>query len=898
MKEIITNTDLGALNLKQREAVLSDDKRLLVLAGAGSGKTKTLIQKLEYLIKDVGAKTTEILAITFTKPATNEMIDRLIMVADNTGKYEELLNEKRTKEKEDRDRYDFLKKYGWINNITIRTFHSLCYKIVKDWGTKGTTSKFSDNKFRLLLDSKSAEEEINTLKAEETPANVLGKILIEACNNNSFLIEFKKYILDYFVDQIDVKNKVKKTNYETNFTSLNGTKVRSKSEQFIADWLYRHNIKFIYEPIVNMKEFDFQPDFFIPDANIYLEHISDLSAPIESKEKELFEAGKVLVKTYESQTKDTSFFNLILDKLIKGKLPLDFNYNLDLNYEEEFKYYHKEIHEFRRQVMSSMDMIKVENIDLDKIAKRAIKNPHERVRKFYEFAIPLIKNYNSFCLNKSYQDFNDLIINAVDLIRNHQTVRDSITNKYKYILVDEFQDVNNLQIDLLSLLLKKDTQLFCVGDDWQSIYGFRGSNVDYIINFEKHYPGAKIIKLDKNYRSTPNIVGASNEVIKHNKFQIDKNIEAFKKSNSAIHVNESTNELESIAYAVSQVSKLIKQGYNKDDILFLYRRSKMYSPYFEAFKKEKLFVNSKTIHKSKGLEAKAVFIIGLTEGKGGFPDIWLSDAIYQVIKESDHDLLLEEERRLFYVAVTRAKDHLFLLTQKDNPSRFILEIPRKYKIEQLSNAGVLNKIYQCTNCKKQVSQNDKFCSSCGQSLLDNNKQSISQPNNEKVKNEGDIDIILECIKHLKFDVSVNFLSKILKGSKSIIKDNNNPKEFHLFGVFSDRNLKQITYQIELLIDANIIALFPNNFGNMKVKIEPYDKWDTSKPIAITGNWIKDSAQRKFNNAYEPWSESDDQQLELFYCEGKSISELMKIMKRSRGAITSRIKKLELDIKYS
>ena len=484
MKEIITSTDLSILNLKQREAVISEDKRLLVLAGAGSGKTKTLIQKLEYLIKDKGAKTSEILAITYTNNATNEMVDRLIQVADSTGEYEVLLKKKRDKDQEHQDRYKFLKKFGWVKNVTISTFHSLCFNIVKDWGTKGATNNFSDNKFRLLLDAKSEDEDLRALTAEETRTDVLGKIVIEACKSKNFLLEFKKYVLDYLVDHIDLKHKGKTTNYETYYTSLNGTKVRSKSEQFIADWFYRHNIRFVYEPIVNMKEFDFQPDFFIPEANAYLEHLSDLSAPTKNKEKELFEGGKVLIKTYESDTKDTAFFNLVLDRAIKGKLPLDYEYNADLNYEEEFKYYHKEINGYRHQVLRVMDMIKVENINLEKVSKRAQKNPHERVRKFYEFAIPLIESYNSYCLNKSYLDYNDLIISAVDLMKNHKSVRSSIRSKYKYILVDEFQDVNNLQVNLLSLLLTDNTQLFCVGDDWQSIYGFRGSNVDYIVNFE------------------------------------------------------------------------------------------------------------------------------------------------------------------------------------------------------------------------------------------------------------------------------------------------------------------------------------------------------------------------------------------------------------------------------
>ena len=603
MKQITTNTDLSKLNQKQLEAVMSEEKRLLVLAGAGSGKTKTLIQKLEYLIKDKKVKTSEILAITFTKNATNEMIDRLIMAADVSGDYEALFKTKRKVDQITQDRYTYLKKYKWVNNVSISTFHSLCYKIMKDWGTKGTLNNFNDNNFRLILDSKSADEDLNSLTAKETRGDVLGRILIECCEDKNFLIDFKKYLLDYLVDRIDFAPSKKGKDYPTNYTSLNGTKVRSKSEQYIADWLYRHNIKFIYEPIVNIKKFDFKPDFFIPEANVYLEHISNLSAPMAAKEKELLEGGKVLVKTYESQTKDTAFFNLILEKSIKGRLPLDYKYDASLNYEEEFKYYHKEVNDFRKQVLTTMDMIKVENFDLSSVANKGKKSAHERVRKFYEFAEILIKKYNEYCVNKSYQDFNDLILGTIDLLKKNDTLLDTIRKRFKYVLVDEFQDVNSLQVDLLTLLLKEDTQLFCVGDDWQSIYGFRGSNVDYIVNFEQHYPNPNIIKLDVNYRSTPNIVGASNELIKHNKFRVDKHIEAFKEGNSAIHVFEGETEEQNIDYAIKQVQKLIDQGFNKEDILFLYRRSKMYSPYFEAFKKSGIFVSSKTIHSSKGLES-------------------------------------------------------------------------------------------------------------------------------------------------------------------------------------------------------------------------------------------------------------------------------------------------------
>jgi DNA helicase-4 len=124
----------------------------------------------------------------------------------------------------------------------------------------------------------------------------------------------------------------------------------------------------------------------------------------------------------------------------------------------------------------------------------------------------------------------------------------------------------------------------------------------------------------------------------------------------------------------------LTQKYPNDQILFLYRRSKMFEPYRERFKKEKIYINAKTIHAAKGLESKAVFIIGLTQGNGGFPDVWLDDRIYQIIRPVKYDILLEEERRLFYVALTRAADTLYLITEKGNESMFIDEIPPLYKV--------------------------------------------------------------------------------------------------------------------------------------------------------------------------------------------------------------------------
>ncbi len=706
-------TNLSHLNAPQREAVTSDRKRLLVLAGAGSGKTKTLLQKIIYLIEEKGVSPSEILAITFTKNAANEMIDRLILTADNNGEYEKVLNSKQyTKEYKDRARFDYQRQYRWIEGLTVRTFHGFCYGMLRNYGV----NEF-DNQFKIIGDEKQKEDtDLGKFTAPETAFEVFHKLLIELCENTDFLLKLKRYILDYFVHKIHLDKENRNDKYKDGkfYTSLNGTRVRSKSEQFIADWLYRHSIRFEYEPLLNVKDFNFHPDFYLPDANLYLEHISDKSFETRNKEEQFEKGNLLLVKTFESMTQDSALFNHMLDKIIKNRLPAAYHKTVILTYKEEMNGYHEQVKDFIVMIMRVTDMMKVENLNRKTIAAKAAKDPHERVRDFYAICMPVMDKYIAYCVNKSFLDFNDMISRSITLLQNHEDIAHKFRNRYRYILVDEFQDVNNLQVELIKLLLTKTTQLFCVGDDWQSIYGFRGSNVSYIIEFEKHFAPAKLIKLNLNYRSTQNIVGASNEVIKHNKFKVEKEIKASKQSEHKIVVYSGNNEEENIRFCVDTVRELLDDGMGSEDILFLYRRSKMYMPYFFRFKNENLRVQAKTIHAAKGLEAKIVFIIGLTDGYGGFPDIWLEDRIFQVVKKANHDLLLEEERRLFYVALTRAKEKLFLITEKGKESSFIKEIPQTYTVRStLPLKAVMEEVHTCKKCFSQLEKLWKICPYCG-----------------------------------------------------------------------------------------------------------------------------------------------------------------------------------------
>ena len=137
-------TDLSDLNEEQRLAVTSESMQLLVLAGAGSRKTKTLLQKIIYLIEEKGVSPSSILAITFTKNAANEMIDRLIIAADKSGEYQKALSDKKISlPAKDIIRQEYRNKYKWISGLTIRSCDSFCYRVIKRHGAKEVVGRFS-----------------------------------------------------------------------------------------------------------------------------------------------------------------------------------------------------------------------------------------------------------------------------------------------------------------------------------------------------------------------------------------------------------------------------------------------------------------------------------------------------------------------------------------------------------------------------------------------------------------------------------------------------------------------------------------------------------------------------------------------------------------------------------
>lgn len=661
-------------NAEQQKAIKSYEKRILVLAGAGSGKTKTLIDKIKFYINEKKIAAKNILAITFTRDAIYEIQDRLIEYADKTNQYRTEANSG--------NHYSVREKYIQQNtilkNLTVRTFHSLCYSILKENG-----AGYYDNRFRLLQDKSESfrtDDSLDIPSSAESIDSLLRKSIISACQHDQiFYQKLEQYLIEnYFEKQIKGLYD-QKIYHNKEYKCLNGAIVKSKSEQKIIDWFYSKGYEVEYEPLEIGSSFKFRPDIKLSTKEFYIEHKSDLSSDLNDKLKALKDAGKSVFVTLEEWMQDSQKIDTELMGILRDVLDGNYTANFSKEFDNKFRLLDNELKTFFKEVKQAYDLAKSQNLklrDIFEIESELFK--HNRIKTFYELFPVVWEHYEILKQKNSVIDFNDMLSLTLDLFESDEGIRNYYRDKFKCILVDEFQDVNPAQVQLIKYLFSDTTYLFCVGDDWQSIYGFRGSDVNYIINFSRHFPGSKVIKLKYNFRSSENIVNVGNEVIRNNKHKIEKEVLSLKKSEQKVILFKSNSDYDTLEFIREKIAHhlSLETDLKPKDIMILGRRRNHFVPIQESLKGSG--VRFSTIHKAKGLEARVVFITGLKHGTGGFPDTWLSDSIYQVLKKTDKDILLEEERRLFYVAVTRAKDYLYLLSENGNQSQFIDELPDSF----------------------------------------------------------------------------------------------------------------------------------------------------------------------------------------------------------------------------
>lgn len=229
---------------------------------------------------------------------------------------------------------------------------------------------------------------------------------------------------------------------------------------------------------------------------------------------------------------------------------------------EKYELEYEDEKEFMSSILSEISVVKGDMIDIN--TYYSVNCPNDVFRKIFA-------RYEDRLRRANKVDFDDMLVMCYELLSKREDILKAWQNKYKYILVDEFQDINKVQYEVVKLLARPRNNIFIVGDDDQSIYRFRGARPEIILNFEKDFEGCKRVLLQVNYRSTKNIVDAAANVIKHNKARFDKDIVTEKEEGAKVDVALLKTHIDENKYIINLIRKYIEKGYKFSDIAVICR---------------------------------------------------------------------------------------------------------------------------------------------------------------------------------------------------------------------------------------------------------------------------------------------------------------------------------------
>lgn len=647
------------LTLSQTRAVIANELNNLVLAGAGSGKTSVVIARVGYLLKKEMARADEILVLAFNKAAATEVRERI--------------------------------KSKLNVDIEVRTFHSYGNMIYNFQKIRKVPCNFfkEDDKTDYIKHLRTLLS--NMLEDDKEFYNEFIKYFLESFHDVKQLFEFKS--------ESEYRAYVKQNELRT----LAGYLVKSSEELCISNFLTLNGINHEYEKdykiqTASLERRQYKPDFYLTDYDIYIEHFGineqGQTAPyIDSKTYNTDMKWKINAhaanKTTLIQTFSYEMSKGILLSGLKNKLEKHQVKFIPIPFDEVLKKLNEiyVIDNFTSLLDSFLNHFKSNDLTIEDLYNR-ISNKQKREKSFISIFDKFIKVYEFFKQQNSCIDFHDMINQA-----NRCLEEKEYKPNYKYIIVDEFQDISIARSKLVTLTREfvEGSVITVVGDDWQAINQFAGSDVEIIKKFSNYYGSTETIMLDNTFRFDNNVSEVATNFILKNKTQITKNIIPFNqidKPSIFLHWYDESDK-DYLDKTITHITNkhdtsnktLMILGRNKysypEDIDDIIKKNK--SNFFIAKDKvTKKGIRKLTAHKSKGLEDDFVILTGLKESIIGFPTKILNDPILNIVLNSSDQIEYAEERRLFYVALTRVKKELHLVVEQNNPSSFVLELLKDF----------------------------------------------------------------------------------------------------------------------------------------------------------------------------------------------------------------------------
>ena len=638
------------LTEEQRKAVVVDERRNLVVAAAGSGKTSLIVAKAGWLIRRGYRRPSELLLLAFARDARNEMVERISTRLDAAT----------------------------ARGVTVRTFHSLGMAVIGEAeGKRPTLARTAEND-RALFDL------LKGIVADLLVDGELSGILQEW-----FQGQFAPYKSEH-----EFRNWGKYWNYirQHDIRSLKGDKVKSYEECEIANFLYLNGLSYEYEApykhdTATSEKRQYQPDFFLPDHGIYIEHFgldaegktassvdgNEYRRGMDWKRQVHAQHGTVLIETFSHERAEGKLIRNLTKKLAAHGVSLS-----PISRDKVFAVLEEQgrVDPFTRLLATFLQHFKGARLSFAEIAERAATlRDRGRAEAFLAVFRPIFERYQETLARSGEIDFHDMINRATDLVETGR-----YHSPFGYILVDEFQDISPARARLLKALLDKSpgAQLFAVGDDWQAIYRFGGSDIAIMREFGERFGDYKRVDLETTFRCSDRIAAVATDFVLRNPAQIRKRVRSKRKEDRpGVHIGLPGQEgLSLLTEALDRIAEDADRHDGTSDVLLLGRYRHMQPRNVGSLAKQYpgLRLSYMTIHRSKGLQADYVVVLGLCSGKYGFPVEIADDPLLDLVLAAPEAHPNAEERRLLYVAITRARRQVFLLADSGLPSSFAGEL--------------------------------------------------------------------------------------------------------------------------------------------------------------------------------------------------------------------------------
>ena len=698
LKDIDSNI---MLDEDQRKVVLTDEDYCLVIAGAGAGKTTTVAAKVKYLVEKKNIKPNEILVVSFTNKAVGELKEKIqkqlkiecpITTFHSTGN---AILHKDTEE-----------KLNIVQNDKL-------YFILEDY--------FRDS---VLQNQKLVDDLIKFFASYfDAPIQTKNKDELYAKLSNSVFSTMKSEAgeVDY---QVETKNARGKEHI-----TIQSEILRSQEEVQIANFLYLNNIEYEYEPRykfnIEGSNKPYTPDFIIRQngREAYIEHFgitqSGKSNRYSKEELEKYKKAvhdKVDLHKRHGTTLLYTFSEFedgipMLDHLKKQLERIGFVLNPRDNKEVLQKISNQDGSRYIRRLINLVDRFisnfKTNGYPVEKFDEWSSQTNNVRTKLFLGICKECYLEYERYLQNNNSIDFSDMINKSAKLLKESKAVSDQID--FKYIIVDEYQDISRQRFDLVGALHDvTSAKIIAVGDDWQSIYAFSGSDITLFTKFSEIMGYAELLKITKTYRNSQEVIDIAGNFIQKNTAQIKKTLKSPKTIKDPVIIytydskwksfggNANYNLAKAVETAIEQIlefNKIEGKDSKKQEILLLGRfgfdgknleRTSLFEwinhgSKIKCIKHPELKITFMTAHASKGLGYDNVIVINCKNGVYGFPSKIEDDPVLNYVVKRDDSIEAAEERRLFYVAMTRTKNRVYLIAPEQNPSEFLLEIKHDYK---------------------------------------------------------------------------------------------------------------------------------------------------------------------------------------------------------------------------